>query len=77
MRPIISLQFHPNISWPRKAADLDAVKKAVKEDPSGVMRQILQSLGGEATVQQISEWLIGDIFDEAAWKRWWESTKRS
>jgi transcription elongation GreA/GreB family factor len=60
----------------RKAADLDAVKKSVKEDPSGVMRQILQSLGGEATVQQISEWLIGDVFDETAWKRWWESTKK-
>ena len=41
-----------------------------------MMRQILQSLGGQATVQQISEWLIGDIFDEAAWKRWWESTKK-
>jgi len=60
----------------RKAADLDAVKKSVKEDPAGVMRQILQSLGGQATVQQISEWLIPDIFDEAAWKRWWESTKK-
>jgi transcription elongation GreA/GreB family factor len=60
----------------RKAADLAEVKKAVKEDPAGVMRQILQSLGGEATVQQISEWLIGDVFDEAAWKRWWESTKK-
>jgi transcription elongation GreA/GreB family factor len=60
----------------RKAADLDAVKKSVKEDPAGVMRQILQSLGGQGTLQQISEWLIGDIFDEAAWKRWWESTKK-
>lgn len=60
----------------RKAADLGAVKKSVKDDPAGVMRQILQSLGGQGTVQQISEWLIGDIFDEAAWKRWWESTKK-
>jgi len=59
-----------------KAADLNAVKKSVKENPAGVMRQILQSLGGQATAQQISEWLIGDIFDEAAWKRWWESTKK-
>src|SRR5207248_5723030 len=21
-------------------------------------------------------WLIGDVFDEAGWKRWWESTKK-
>jgi transcription elongation GreA/GreB family factor len=60
----------------RKAADLAGVKKAVKEDPAGVMRQILQSLGGEGTAQQIGEWMIGDVFDEAAWKRWWESTKK-
>ena len=40
------------------------------------MRNILESLGGKATVQQIGEWLIGDVFNEAEWKRWWESTKK-
>ena len=70
------ISIPPDHFLARKASDLDAVKKAVKEDPAGVMRQILQSLGGQGTVQQISEWLIGDIFDEAAWKRWWESTKK-
>jgi len=60
----------------RKATDLSAIKKLVKEDPAAVVRNILESMAGAATVQQISEWLIGDIFEEAAWKRWWESTKK-
>jgi transcription elongation GreA/GreB family factor len=37
----------------------------------------LESLGGNATVQQISEWMIGDVFTEAEWKRWWESAKKA
>ena len=28
-------------------------------------------------MQQISEWLIGDVFTEAEWKRWWESAKKA
>ncbi len=31
----------------------------------------------KATPQQISEWLVGDVFTEAEWKRWWESTKKA
>jgi transcription elongation GreA/GreB family factor len=60
----------------RKASDLASIKKLVKEDAPAVVRNILESLGGKATVQQISEWLIGDIFNEAEWKRWWESSKK-
>jgi transcription elongation GreA/GreB family factor len=60
----------------RKASDLMSIKKLAKEDPPALMRNILESLDGEATVQQISDWLIGDLFTEAEWKRWWESTKK-
>ena len=60
----------------RKATDLAAVKKMAREDPAALVRNILESLGGQATVQQIGDWLIGDIFEEAAWKRWWEATKK-
>ncbi|HEV3147257.1 MAG TPA: GreA/GreB family elongation factor [Chthoniobacterales bacterium] len=60
----------------RKASDLISIKKLAKEDPPALMRNILESLDGEATVQQISDWLIGDLFTEAEWKRWWESTKK-
>jgi transcription elongation factor GreA len=60
----------------RKASDLTSIKKLVKEDPAALIRNILESAGGKATVQQISEWLIGDVFSEAEWKRWWESAKK-
>jgi transcription elongation GreA/GreB family factor len=60
----------------RKATDLAAIKKLAKEDPVAVVRNIVESSGGKATVPQISEWLIGDVFDEAGWKRWWESAKK-
>jgi len=60
----------------RKASDLLSIKKLAREDPVAVVRNVLNSLGGQATVSQISEWLVDDIFSEAEWKRWWESTKR-
>jgi transcription elongation GreA/GreB family factor len=61
----------------RKATDRDGTKKLAKEDPAALVKNILESLGGKATPQQISEWMIGDIFTEAEWKRWWESAKRT
>jgi transcription elongation factor GreA len=61
----------------RKATDLTCVKKLANENPAALVRNILDSLGGTATPQQISEWLIGDVFTETQWKRWWESTKKS
>ena len=60
----------------RKATDLSGVKTLVKENPAEIMRNILESLGGAATPQQISELLIGEVFSEPEWKRWWEATKR-
>ncbi len=60
----------------RRATDLASVKKLAKEDPVALVRNILESLDGQATPQQISEWMIGDLFTEAEWKRWWESTKK-
>ncbi|HZS19113.1 MAG TPA: GreA/GreB family elongation factor [Candidatus Udaeobacter sp.] len=60
----------------RKATDLQSIKNLAKEDPAAVVRTILESLEGKATAQQIGEWLVGDIFTETEWKRWWESTKK-
>jgi transcription elongation factor GreA len=60
----------------RKATDLASIKNLAKEDPAALVRNILESLDGKATAQQIGEWLLGDIFSEAEWKRWWESTKK-
>src|SRR5579884_737570 len=61
----------------RKATDLTAVKNLACEDPVALVRNILESLDGQASAQQIGEWLIGDVFTEAEWKRWWESTRKA
>jgi transcription elongation GreA/GreB family factor len=60
----------------QKANDLPGLKELLKKDPSAVMRNVLESLGGSATVSQISQWMIGDVFSDAEWKRWWDSTKK-
>jgi len=60
----------------RKASDLPSIKKLAAEDPVAVVRSIIESLGDQATAAQIGEWLIGDVFTGAEWKRWWESTKK-
>jgi len=61
----------------RKAADPQGTKKLAKEDPASLVKNILESLGGKAIPQQISEWMVPDLFTEAEWKRWWESAKRT
>ncbi len=59
----------------RKASDLAEVKTQLKTDPAGLVRNILEGFGGAATQTQISE-MFTDLFNEAEWKRWWESTKK-
>jgi transcription elongation GreA/GreB family factor len=61
----------------RKATDMASIKKLAKEQPVALVQNILESLEGRASAQQIGEWLIGDIFTEAEWKRWWESTRKA
>src|SRR3981081_1979586 len=60
----------------RKAGDLAATKKLAKDEPVTVVRNILESLDGSATAQQISDWMVPDMFTEAEWKRWWESARK-
>jgi transcription elongation GreA/GreB family factor len=61
----------------RKATDMGSIKNLMKEDPVALVQNILESLDGKASAQQIGEWLIGDVFTEAEWKRWWESTRKA
>jgi transcription elongation GreA/GreB family factor len=61
----------------RKATDIASTKNLTRENPVALVQNILESLGGKASAQQIGEWLVGDIFTEAEWKRWWESTRKA
>jgi len=60
----------------RKASNIVAMKKLAKDDPVAVVRNILEGREGNATAQEISEWMIPDLFNEAEWKRWWESARK-
>src|ERR1700692_4193245 len=43
----------------RKATDLASIKKLARENPVALVRNILESLEGKATTQQIADWLVG------------------
>ena len=60
----------------RKATNLAGTKNLAKTDPVAVVRNILESLDGQGTAQQISEWMVPDLFTEVEWKRWWESARK-
>src|SRR5437867_1516337 len=61
----------------RKATDIGSTKNLARENPVALVQNILESLDGKASAQQIGEWVIGDVFTEAEWKRWWESTRKA
>jgi transcription elongation GreA/GreB family factor len=61
----------------RKVNEPDAIKALLKSDPAAVVRNILEGLDGKATLAQISEALVGDLFTDAEWKRWWTSAKKA
>jgi transcription elongation GreA/GreB family factor len=61
----------------RKATDIASIRNLTREDPVALVQNVLESLDGKASAQQIGEWLIGDVFTEAEWKRWWESTRKA
>ena len=60
----------------RKATDPAAAREQAQQDPVGFLRGILNDHGGKATVDQIFTSLSPEIFDTAAFKKWWESTKK-
>ncbi|MDQ2919635.1 MAG: GreA/GreB family elongation factor [Verrucomicrobiota bacterium] len=61
----------------RKATDFAGVKAQLKKDPAALVRNVLESLGGSATLPQISQLMIGDLMTEAEWKRWWTTTSKN
>jgi transcription elongation GreA/GreB family factor len=61
----------------RKVKEPDAIKALLKSDPAAVVRNILEGFDGKATLAQISEVLVGDLFTEVEWKRWWTSAKKA
>ncbi|MEO8825337.1 MAG: GreA/GreB family elongation factor [Chthoniobacterales bacterium] len=71
LRPIADDHF-----LAQAAKDPEAVKASLKNDPVGVVRQILQNAGNKASVDQISNLMVPDLLDDTAFKKWWETTKK-
>lgn len=60
----------------RAATDKDAVLASAREDAIGLVRSIIDNLGGKATSDEIAATLVPTVFDTPAFKRWWDATRK-
>lgn len=58
----------------RKAADIEAVRHLAAHHLD-LIKLVLNSFGGKATVDQIQQVLVPDVIRDD-WKKWWETAKR-
>src|SRR5665213_2017728 len=58
----------------RKAADIEGVRQMAAHHLD-LIKLVLNSFGGKATVDQIHQVLVPDVIRDD-WKKWWETTKR-
>jgi transcription elongation factor GreA len=59
----------------KKASDLEGLRKLAALDHLAVIKLVLKSYGGRATVEQIQQVLVPDVIT-SDWKKWWEVAKR-
>ncbi len=59
----------------KKASDLDGLRKLAALDHLAVIKVVLNSYGGQATITQMQQVLVPDVIT-SDWKKWWEVAKR-
>lgn len=59
----------------RKAADLPSLRQIAALHHLDLIKIVLQSYGGKATLDQIQQVLVPDVIADD-WKKWWEVAKR-
>ena len=59
----------------RKATDLAGLKRMGALDHLELIKLVLTSFGGQATVAQIQESLVPDVIEDD-WKKWWADAKK-
>ncbi len=59
----------------RKAADLEGLRQMAALNHLDLIKLVLNSNGGKATVDQIQQALVPDVIRDD-WKKWWETAKR-
>src|SRR5687768_5736412 len=59
----------------RKYTDLPKLREIAALHHLDLIKLVLQSYGGKATVDQIQQLLVPDVITED-WKKWWETAKK-
>src|SRR5947207_15809895 len=59
----------------RKASDLESLRQMAATNHLELVKLVLNSYGGKATVEQIQQVLVPDVIRDD-WKKWWEDAKR-
>src|SRR5258707_7159396 len=59
----------------RKAADIEGLRQLAATNHLELVKLVLNSFGGKATVDQIQQALVPDVIRDD-WKKWWEAAKR-
>ncbi len=61
----------------QKAVALDTLKGQAQNDPISLIRSCVDSLGKQATADNIQAVLCPEVVAEPGYKKWWEATKRT
>src|SRR5436190_3154707 len=59
----------------RKAADLESLRQMAATNHLELVKLVLNSYGGKASLDQIQQVLVPDVIRDD-WKKWWEAAKR-
>jgi transcription elongation GreA/GreB family factor len=59
----------------RKAAELESLRQLAATNHLELVKLVLNSYGGKATVDQIQQVLVPEVISDD-WKKWWEAAKR-
>src|SRR5688572_33012971 len=59
----------------RKLADIESLRQMAALHHLDLIKLVLQSYGGRATIEQIEKALVPDVIG-SDWKKWWEAAKR-
>jgi len=59
----------------RKASDLEGLRQLAATNHLELVKVVLNSYGGKATIDQIQQVLVPDVIRDD-WKKWWEAAKR-
>src|SRR5246500_1981056 len=59
----------------RKASDIESLRQMAALNHLELIKLVLKSYGGKATVDQIQQVLVPDVIRDD-WKKWWEAAKR-